>query len=288
MTETDFYIHCIEKAVVFIGTELRADNSPTLDAIASAAGLSKFHFHRIYRLLTGETVADTITRMRLARGATQLSDPEVSVTEAAFDAGYGSSQAFAKALRRVLDSSPSELRTDPERLAQKIEPLLGTADAIASSAKLLVELSALDPFEVIAIKAVDSYPELNANYHQLFGAVDDPMKVSAILGMPQGDIGEPSLLFDCALKLGEESVIADPAVVTERVRGGIYLTTRHDGAYAGLENAVDRLYATAFGLGEAQVADQPLLFHYLDDPEEVEESALRTDVYLGLTMNSQA
>ena len=80
-------IGCIERAVGFIQTELQEDRAPSLDAIATASGMSKFHFHRIFKLVTGETCGDAIARLRLARGTSLMQTPGVSITEAALAAG---------------------------------------------------------------------------------------------------------------------------------------------------------------------------------------------------------
>ncbi|MEL7449933.1 MAG: helix-turn-helix transcriptional regulator, partial [Pseudomonadota bacterium] len=123
MNQKHYTLSRIEKAVSFIADEVGDGEEPELDAIADAAGLSKFHFHRLYKLATGETCRDTIIRFRLARATQILRDPQITVTEAAFSVGYASSQAFAKAMKRLLDTSASSLRSDGERLDAAIESL---------------------------------------------------------------------------------------------------------------------------------------------------------------------
>lgn len=69
-----------------------------LESLAAVAHLSPFHFHRIYRALTGERVVETVQRLRLEQAAQRLTDAAASVTTVAHDAGYNSPQAFARAL----------------------------------------------------------------------------------------------------------------------------------------------------------------------------------------------
>ena len=43
------------------------EGAPSLTELASVAAMSEFHFHRIFRVITGETVGDALLRIRLAR-----------------------------------------------------------------------------------------------------------------------------------------------------------------------------------------------------------------------------
>ncbi|RZF29284.1 AraC family transcriptional regulator [Paraburkholderia sp. UYCP14C] len=87
----------------------------TLDSLAAVAHMSPYHFHRIYRALMGESVVDTVKRLRLAEAAQRLTDA-AQVTAVAHDAGYDSPQAFARAFRDFTGVSPSEFRTRQRHL----------------------------------------------------------------------------------------------------------------------------------------------------------------------------
>lgn len=83
----------------------------TLDELAGAAPFSRFHFHRIFAGLTGETVQAFIRRLRMDRAANMLAfAPDANVTEVAMHCGFSSSQNFARAFRERFDMTPSEFR----------------------------------------------------------------------------------------------------------------------------------------------------------------------------------
>ncbi|GAB5456991.1 MAG: AraC family transcriptional regulator [Henriciella sp.] len=288
MSQSNYTLQCIERAVLFMSDETRLGHTPALEAIAKAAGLSKYHFNRVYRLATGETPQETLTRFKLARATESLKNPDTSVTEAAFAAGYGSSQSFAKALKRVLAASATTIRADQERLSDAVETLIvpQTAAGLECS-DLSVEIAQIEPFQAVALRTDGTYPSLNVIYETLFEAIGDPSIVQAILGRPYGDIGlanQSSLRFDCALKLTKDLDHLTGDIVRSDVHGGVYLLTRHVGSYDQLPDAVDRLYLTALSQDGIQIAEDPLLFHYLDDPETTETKALRTDLYLPLVV----
>ncbi len=283
---TSYTTKRILKAIEHMATTLESEAVPSLDGIAEASGLSKFHFHRLYRLATGETCKETLTRLRLAKAANALKDPTVSVTDAAFSAGYSSSQAFAKAFRRLVSQTATEVREDEERLVTTIETLVvPKTEAGQPEPALKIELASFDPFDVIALRTDGTYPSLNEHFWTLFEAAGSPENVEAILGRPYGDIGlaaEEPLRFDCALKLRATPDDVADGLEQRGESGGLHLLTRHVGAYEDLPSAIDRLYLAALADADIEISDAPLLFHYLDDPETTAEEDLRTDLYLAV------
>ncbi|MFH1138803.1 MAG: AraC family transcriptional regulator [Pseudomonadota bacterium] len=96
-------------AVDFINRGL--SENPSLDEIAEAAMFSKFHFHRIFHMLVGETVAGFTRRLKLERAANLLIyNRPLGVTDIAMDCGFSSSQNFAKAFRKHFSMTPSAYR----------------------------------------------------------------------------------------------------------------------------------------------------------------------------------
>lgn len=86
----------------------------TLEELSQVAGFSKYHFHRIFASQTGETLFGFIQRLRLEKAAFLLaSDPRVSVTEAALEAGFGGSSSFARGFKQRFGLSPTEWRSKP-------------------------------------------------------------------------------------------------------------------------------------------------------------------------------
>lgn len=283
MQTSNYTIACVERGARFIADQVQAGDTPSLEEIAAAANLSKHHFHRLYRLATGETCAQTMHRLRLARGARALDGTSGSVTRAAMTAGYSSSQAFAKALRRATGASAGTLVRETDRLAHVLERF-SVPDAKEPRQDVIVELVSLDPFNVAVKSTRGAYPALNQTYWDLFAAVPGPEGVQAILGWPMGDIDSDSvdpLIFECGLLLDAPLIDAPDGISCRMQDNARCLRIRHTGSYAGLPKALDTAYAAAI-IGEHRIADRPCMFHYLDDPEETPEPELRTDLYVPL------
>src|SRR5438552_2014578 len=70
------------------------DSEESGEGLARRAFYSRPHFHRIFRALLAEKPGEMRRRILLERAAYQLGRSDVSVTEIAFDAQYGSLEAF--------------------------------------------------------------------------------------------------------------------------------------------------------------------------------------------------
>jgi AraC family transcriptional regulator len=284
MTTRTATIQKIEQAIQFIGECVEMDKIPNLSEMAKASGLSKYHFHRVYRLVTGETCSQTIARLRLVRGMSALQQSSTSITDAAFESGFSSSQAFAKAIQKHLNTTATELRQQPERLARTVNHLTRLkGDEHNGEHVLSVEIASLDPFEVVAVRTDGLYPNVADTYVKLFHEVGGPDNVRAILGRSFGDSEtglSGQIRFDCELKLRSDSGSLPAGAHRSKITGGDYLVARHIGSYKHLEETIDPLYRLITTSHQLEFSDSHNVFHYVDDPGETSEAELRTDIYL--------
>lgn len=78
-----------------------------LETLASVACLSPFHFHRIFRAMTGESVRTFVERRKLEQ-AIALAKKGKSWKSASLDCGFRSPISFARAFKRVFGVPPSQ------------------------------------------------------------------------------------------------------------------------------------------------------------------------------------
>lgn len=86
-----------------------AEEMPSLAALADGAGLSPFHFHRVFKEATGVTPRAYAAARRAERVRAGLAEAG-SVTEALYGAGYGSSSRFYERSDAILGMRPGEWR----------------------------------------------------------------------------------------------------------------------------------------------------------------------------------
>jgi AraC-like DNA-binding protein len=90
--------------------EAHAHEPIALEGAAREAGLSAFHFLRLFRDVLGVTPHQYLVRSRLRRAARLLAEDERSVTDVAFDVGFGDLSNFVRTFHRAAGVSPRRFR----------------------------------------------------------------------------------------------------------------------------------------------------------------------------------
>lgn len=95
-------VAAIERACALLRA---SETMPSLAELAAAAGISRFHFHRVFKEIVGTTPRDYATSLRLARLGEKL-DAGRPIAAAIYEAGFGSSS-------RAYEAAPSGLGMTP-------------------------------------------------------------------------------------------------------------------------------------------------------------------------------
>jgi AraC family transcriptional regulator len=100
------------KALLRAVERLRSDSDAdvSLAALASEAGLSRFHFCRAFKESTGLSPHAWLRQYRLEQAMNMLRDTDASVVSIAEALGYASQTAFAAAFRKLTGETPSNWR----------------------------------------------------------------------------------------------------------------------------------------------------------------------------------
>jgi len=109
---------------------------------ARAAALSPYHFHRVFRAITGVTPGRFLTALRLAEAKRLLLSTTLSAAYIGQDVGYLSSGAFSAQFTRLVGLTPGGFRTATRALAgASVADLLAACPEVERHGKSSVRLS---------------------------------------------------------------------------------------------------------------------------------------------------
>jgi AraC family transcriptional regulator len=95
--------------------ENETDFPHDVNSLAGIARLSPYHFLRTFEALTGTTPHQYILRLRLRRAAIRLQTEHSSISDIAFDCGFGDISNFNRTFRAEFDMSPRVFRANSHR-----------------------------------------------------------------------------------------------------------------------------------------------------------------------------
>ena len=98
----------ITKAKKFI--EEHQTEDMTLSQVAKAVNTSSFYFCKMFRKVTGINFTDYLSRLRIERAKNLLLNPNLRISEIAFEVGFQSLTHFNRVFKRILGQSPTDYR----------------------------------------------------------------------------------------------------------------------------------------------------------------------------------
>jgi len=161
-----------------------ADGTPDLQQLADQAGMSRFHFHRLFKTCTGLTPRGYAMAARQQRLQQQL-HAATSITSAIYAAGYQSSSHFYAESTQILGMTPSAYRAGGDKAVIRFaigQCSLG-AILVAHSEKGLCAILLDDQPDLLLQQLQDQFPRASligadADFEQhvalVIGLIDDP------------------------------------------------------------------------------------------------------------------
>ncbi len=241
------YTERINRAVDFLYAH--QGEPASLARLAKIAAFSRFHFHRVFRSVTGQTVARFQARLRVERAALLLgrAGSQRALTDIAAELGFSSSAEFSRSFRAHFSTTPSAFRTRHQQMRKPSQTAAPPRRYVGGHAPTSFQFVSHPERRVAFIRVSDCFSGVRlANAHRALQAWAEARGVRALplwgISHDDPDITPAS---QCRYDLGFE--------VAPHVRGSHGVATR-------LLPACDALECTARGGIEALSAAWEQLF----------------------------
>lgn len=144
------------------------DADLSLEAVAAVAGMSAFHFHRLFRAAVGEPLQAWARRLRLERAAALLAHSRWPVASVGMAAGYETQAAFTRAFSRRFGVPPAAWRASATRPAWLKQPGEGSRGVRGG-----VGVSTLPERQLVVVRHVGGLEALGGAVASLVALVEE-------------------------------------------------------------------------------------------------------------------
>lgn len=268
-------------SIVFNYIQGNLDRALTLDEVAAVACMSCYHFHRIFRAYTGESLHGHIRRLRLEKSAKLLRYGRAPISVIGLECGFDTPSSFSKAFRQHFAVSPAEFRRSRhmEIVAETRMPLI--------SSPLQPEFITMPTLKICYVRRYGRYDQAAtgawqalmqyAYRHSLMH--EDAMSLAITYDDP--DIThEDHIRYEACLSL-RTARKPDGEVGVRDIEGGLYAVFHHIGPYQTLWATYRKIYCDWLFSHDVPLRHAPEFSVYLNHHAcKDDQSDQRTAIYV--------
>lgn len=112
----NFYVSAIRDTVEYI--ECNLGDSLSLAALSAQAGISDFHFNRMFKTVSGMTLKQYVLGRKLSRACEQIAATDQTVLDIALNLGFEYPEVFSRAFKKQFGIAPTEVRRKRARVQE--------------------------------------------------------------------------------------------------------------------------------------------------------------------------
>lgn len=270
---------------VLVYIQANLDSDLSLEALSKKAGLSPFHFQRVFKSALGETPKSYTLRLRLERAAFRLTLHDGSLLDLAIECGFQNHESFSRAFRRRFGASPRDYR---DQMQRQLESWTSSSSETFTAANFEISgtrVVQLRPMEIAFIRHTGPYelvPESIFTELEQWAASQRLPGPPVWMGIGHDSPGVTSpdqLRFDAALRVSGPFA-PQGRIAHQILPGGAFAVSTHSGPYDTLPAAYATIFPRLFQLSGYQVVGLPAIEIYHTAKVNVTYHLNHTDIYL--------
>lgn len=253
----------------------------SLDALSDVSAMSRFHWHRVFRAMTGETLAQAVRRIRMQRASNLLVMTDKPIAILAASVGMSNIASFNRCFAEHFLMTPAAFRKRGE-LRPFVRTPLPRRDPMHP-----VTIRTEAPIHVAALPHKGAYHEISHAFQKLTAVMASRNLFRSAGRMVGVFYDDPQSVPVADLRSHAGFEITDRPALTAPLEevtlpGGRQAVLTYRGPYAGLPAAYDELFGIWLPQSGEEPADAPAFEVYLNTPMETAPEDLLTELHLPL------
>ena len=251
----------------------------SLDRLAEVAAMSRFHWHRVFHGMTGETCAQAVRRIRLHRAACWLVQSPDSLETIARRAGYDTAPSFTRAFKAGYGLTPHAFRKRGELRPHLAIPERGDLPMYP------VDVAHAEDLRLAALPHKGLYLEISRTFEKVSAIFTSRNLWGAARGMAGVYYDDPNAVAAEDLRSHAGVRVAEAFAIPEdleevRVPAGRTAILHYKGPYSNLKPAYDYLFGAWLPDSGEEPRDAPCYEVYLNSPLDTAPEDLLTEICL--------
>lgn len=294
-TYKEDYIERINKVLNYINNNINEDLS--LENLANLAYFSKYHFHRIFKSIMGETLNSYIKRIRMHHAFQAIRyKKDVSLTDIAYDYGFSSSSNFSTAFKNYYNITPSELKeaSKENEYSNILESSIFTKSYNNFVSKTIISGEEMSLMNKVVLK---EYDDMNVAYARHIGdyykagiawekitywaATNNLLNEnSRLFGISYDDPDITTidrLRYDACIII-PENIKTSGEIGLQKIKGGLYATIEIYGKFDEIKSYYDFIFKQWLPNNPYEIDDRSCLEFALNNPNDDPEGKARIEL----------
>lgn len=257
----------------------------SLDTLSQTAGISKYHFRRVFKTVCGENIGLYIQRLRLEYIAFKLISTDISVTELLYQINYQNKHTLSRAFKSYFNCTIPEFR--------KLH--LNACSEGKHPVQIVPRIEKVLPIRIACLK-LEWTEHISHDFSVLWKQI---LHLSESCDLQSNNCQYISLTLDCPLISSEKQsrfMVGITVPASFCVPNGFFTYETEAGEYAifpfkGLYHELNRVYRYIYLdwlPSSGYTLREPFTFEtYLNTPKKTPVSELRTDIYIPIVRKNK-
>ena len=247
----------------------------TIEDLIQISGYSYYHFHRIFKAYTGESLKKYIKRLQLEKALHKMQMDKENITTLALEAGFNMSSSFNKAFKEMFATNPTKYKQSLSKQRESYKDIKP------------IRVEDIKPIEVYVIRYMGEYELVNiawdkiisfATQHKLFNR--DFSAFGITYDNPNVTNNEKLRYDVCITKTKDIALEENSEIYTKTLAGGRYAIFLHKGNPKGLIDVFNSIFGKWLYESDIKLRDVPVLQKMLNDKSKVLIDDLLIEIFI--------